>query len=96
MIIAEWDAEKAYQYARKEGLEDGRAEGRVEGLVAGRAEGLVAGREEGLVSGRAETQARVASDMLKDNYPLSAIQKISKLSEEAIRNLANSLGITIA
>ena len=104
MIIAEWDAEKAYQYARKEGMEDGRAEGRVEGLVAGRAEGLVAGREEGLVagreeglvSGRAETQARVASDMLKDNYPLSAIQKISKLSEEAIRNLANSLGITIA
>ena len=34
--------------------------------------------------------------MLKDNYPLSAIQKISRLSEDAIRNIANSLGLTIA
>ena len=116
MIIAEWDAEKAYQYARKEGMEDGRAEGhaegRAEGLVAGRAEGLATGRAEGLATGRAEglatgraeglatgreeTQERVASDMLKDNYPLSAIQKISRLSEDAIRNLANTLGITVA
>ena len=76
MSIAEWDAEKAYQYARKEGMEDGRAEGRAEGI--------------------SEDRERIASDMLKDNYPLSAIQKISRLSEEAIRNLANSLGITIA
>ena len=136
MIIAEWDAEKAYQYARKEGMEDGfaegHAEGRVEGLVAGRAEGLAAGRAEGLVAGReeglaagraegreiglaagreeglaagreeglaegiSEEKQRVASDMLKDNYPLSAIQKISRLSEDAIRNIANSLGLTIA
>ena len=100
MIIAEWDAEKAYQYARKEGMEDGRAEGRAAGLVIGRAEGLAAGREEGLATGREEgireNRERVASDMLKDNYPLSAIQKISRLSEEAIRNLASSLGITVA
>ena len=117
MILAEWDAEKAYRYARKEGMEDGRAEGRAEGLVAGRAEGLAVGREEGhaeglavgreeghaeegLAAGReeglSEEKTRVASDMLKDNYPLSEIQKISRLSEEAILNLANSLGITVA
>ena len=30
MIFAEWDAEKAYQYARKEGIERGRAEGLAE------------------------------------------------------------------
>ena len=39
---------------------------------------------------------RVAIDMLTDNYPMSAIAKISKLSEEAIRKLADKIGITIA
>ena len=46
--------------------------------------------------GREQEQERVAADMLKDNYPLSAIQKLSRLSEEAIRNIADSLGLTIA
>ena len=39
---------------------------------------------------------RVAIDMLTDNYPMSAIAKISKLSEEAIRKLADKIGVTIA
>ena len=39
---------------------------------------------------------RVAIDMLTDNYPMFAIAKISKLSEEAIRKLADKIGITIA
>ncbi len=43
-----------------------------------------------------EDRRRVATDMLKDNYPLSAISKISKLSEDAIRKLANALGMNIA
>ncbi len=38
---------------------------------------------------------RVATDMLKDNYPLSAISKISKLSEDAIRNLAQSISVNL-
>ena len=42
-----------------------------------------------------EDRRRVATDMLKDNYPLSAISKISKLSEDAIRKLANALGMNI-
>ena len=42
-----------------------------------------------------EDRRRVATDMLKDNYPLSAISKISKLSEETIQNLARSLGMVI-
>jgi len=37
----------------------------------------------------------VAVDMLKDNYPLSAIIKISKLTEDAIINIAHNLNITI-
>lgn len=42
-----------------------------------------------------EDRRRVATDMLRDNYPLSAIVKISKLSEDVIKNLAHSLGLTI-
>ena len=42
------------------------------------------------------THEQVATDMLMDNYPLSAISKISRLSEDVIRTLANSLGISIA
>ena len=38
---------------------------------------------------------KVATDMLRDNYPLSAISKISKLSEETIRNIANSIGVSV-
>ena len=39
---------------------------------------------------------RVAVDMLKENYPLAAIAKISKLSENVIRNLAASLGLAVS
>ena len=39
---------------------------------------------------------RVATDMLRDSYPISAIAKISKLSEDVIRKLADNLGLTIA
>ena len=39
---------------------------------------------------------RVAADMLRKNLPLSLIAEISKLSEDAIRKLADNLGLTIA
>ena len=48
-----------------------------------------------LAQERREIEYRVATDMLMDNYPLVAIAKISKLSEEAIQNLAHSLGIMV-
>lgn len=38
---------------------------------------------------------RVAMDMLKKNLPLSLIKEISKLSEETIRGLAKTIGVTI-
>ena len=46
-------------------------------------------------AGRNEEQQRVARDMLKENLPLALIAKISKLSEDVIRNLAGSLGVSI-
>ena len=58
----------------------------------GREEGLKEGRKEGMKEG----MMRVASDMLKKNYPLEAIMDISRLSREVILNLAHSLGVTVA
>ena len=52
-------------------------------------------QEKVLAQERRETEYRVARDMLMDNYPLSAITKISRLSEDAIRKLAGTLGLTI-
>ena len=43
-----------------------------------------------------EDRRRVAADMLMERLPLSLISKISKLSEDAIRKLANNLGMSIA
>ena len=52
--------------------------------------------EEERLEGRNAEKERVAIDMLKENYPLSAIAKISKLSENVIRNLATSLGLAVS
>lgn len=41
-----------------------------------------------------DERRRTAMDMLIDHYPLSSIAKISKLSEDTIRSLANRLGVT--
>ena len=49
------------------------------------------GRLEGIETDR----QRVATEMLKDKYPLSAIAKISKLSEDVLRGLAVNLGVVL-
>lgn len=53
-------------------------------------------RRNSLQQGILQTNRRVAVDMLKKNLPLSLIAEISKLSEEAIRKLADKIGVTIA
>lgn len=52
-------------------------------------------QEKVLSQERREVEYRVATDMLKEKLPLPLIAKISKLSEDAIRTLANSLGMSI-
>ena len=42
-----------------------------------------------------EDRKRVATDMLRENLPLSLIVRISKLSEEAIQKIASNLGLTV-
>ena len=43
----------------------------------------------------AEVNERVAADMLKENMPLSMIEKISRLSEDKIRTLAKKLNVAV-
>ena len=83
MFLTEYDEEKILKQERAEGWQEGRAKG----LEEGRAEGL----EEGIHG----TRLCIATDMLKENVPLSLILKISKLSEDVIRGIAKNLGLTV-
>lgn len=42
-----------------------------------------------------EDRRRVATDMLRDGKPLDEIKRYSRLAEDVIRSLANSLGVTV-
>ena len=65
-------------------------------LLTREQEKFAEGRDEGKAEGLQEANERVAVDMLKKNFSLSLIEEISTLSENAIRNLATALGISIA
>ena len=59
-------------------------------------EGREKGREEGRIEGRNERNKEVAADLLREgNMSAAVIAKISKLSEDTVRKLANSLGIIV-
>ena len=53
------------------------------------------GEARGEARKEAEVNERVAMDMLKEKFPLKTITKISKLSEERIRQIAKSLGVAV-
>ncbi len=63
--------------------------------IIGLEKGLEKGREEGLEQGREEgaeqMQLAAATTMLQDGMSWDAIQKYTKISEEALRILAKSL-----
>ena len=42
-----------------------------------------------------EVNERVATDMLKKNYPISAIKDISRLSEDKILKIAKKLNVAV-
>ena len=91
MFLTEYDEKKILEQERQEGIEEGRREGRREGHREGRQEGRREGRSEGID----ETNERVAADMLRENFPLQLIVKISKLSEDVIRGIAGNLGLAV-
>jgi predicted transposase YdaD len=71
-------------------------EGRQEGRKEGRQEGLQEGRKEGRQEGINQTNERVATDMLlKKKFSISIIAEISKLSEDVVRGIAKSIGVTV-
>ena len=100
MYLTEYNIEKEMENLREEeraeGREQGRAEGREQGRAEGREQGRAEGREVGLAEGISDTNKRVASDMLRKSLPLTLIEEISRLSANEIRNIAGSLGITVA
>ena len=65
--------------------------GESDGYKKGRAEGRAEGEQRGID----ETNTRVAQDMLRKNLPLTLITEISKLSEDIVRGIANSIGVSI-
>ena len=52
-------------------------------------------REKLIKEVKLETNERVATDMLRDGKPLREILKYSKLSEDKIRQLAESLSVAV-
>ena len=80
MFLTEYNEEKVMEKERQEGRREGHREG----------------RREGQQEGRQERSIEVASDMLKaGGMSVSFIAQISRLSEEAVRKLASTLGIAI-
>ena len=52
-------------------------------------------RQEGRQEGTERANERVVTNMLKKNFPLSLIEEISQLSEDAIRGIAGKFGIAV-
>ena len=60
-----------------------------------RREALQEGRQVGRQEGINEEKERVATDMLKDGEPLEKITRYSRLAEEVILKLAQTLGVSV-
>ena len=61
-----------------------------------REEAMKEGREEGREEGKKQAYESVAAELLKEGgQSISFISRISKLSEDSVRKLAQSLGIVI-
>ena len=83
MFLTEYDQNKVLEQERRDSIKYGIAKG------------LERGMKQGMKQGVEQANERVAVQMLKDNYPLSAITKISQLSEEAIQSIARTLGLAV-
>ena len=71
------------ELVRREALAEGEAKGKAEGLAEGKAEGI----DEGKTIGKAE----IAINLLKENYPIEKISKVTGLTEEEIEKIISLL-----
>lgn len=74
-------------WERENAREAGLAEGRAEGLKQGKAEGLKQGKEEGIKEGRKEERIEIAKELLKQEFSIEKIVKITKLKKEEVEEL---------
>ena len=56
---------------------------------------VIAGREEGRAEGERNQSILTAKDMLSDNKPIDEILKYSRLEPEALKEVADSMNITV-
>ena len=68
-----------------------RREALAKGLAEGKAEGKTEGLAEGKVEGKAEGKAEIATNLLKENYPIEKIIKVTGLTKEEIKKIISSL-----
>ena len=68
-----------------------RREALAKGLAEGKAEGKTEGLAEGKVEGKAEGKAEIATNLLKENYPIEKIIKVTGLTKEEIEKIISSL-----
>ena len=97
------DEISAIDYATKKGLEEGRRKGLEQGIAEGLEQGLQQGMQQGMQQGiqqgiqkgiqqgvsEGEKNAKIeiAVEMLKNNFSIEEIQKITRLSIEEIKNI---------
>ena len=71
-------------------MDKGRAEGEAKGKAEGLAEGKAIGEARGKAEGKAEEKSAIARRMLKAGLPMDVIVECSGLSEDEVRELAQS------
>ena len=79
------EEEKEYyiRMAQREGREEGRLEGIKEGEKAGRKEG----KKEGKLIGAMQSKIEIAKQMLKENFDIESIIRITKLDRRKVEDL---------
>ena len=87
MLVRNTRDELVRREALAEGETKGMAIGQAKGLAEGLAEGKAKGKTEGLAEGEAKGKTEIATNLLKENYPIEKIIKVTGLTEEELEKL---------
>ena len=83
----DYATKKGLEEGRRKGLEQGIAEGLEQGLQQGMQQGMQQGIQQGVSEGEKNAKIEIAVEMLKNNFSIEEIQKITRLSIEEIKNI---------
>ncbi|MBO4511955.1 MAG: Rpn family recombination-promoting nuclease/putative transposase [Victivallales bacterium] len=84
---------EAIRKIRAKGIEEGKIEGRIEGIKEGIKEGIEKGIEKGKEEGIEQNKHDVAVNALRMKLSIKTIQKLTGLSLENIRSIAQSIAM---